>query len=180
MNGLGKSRTEKDFMDLWKIFLDRTTAEFVKANDNKEMPLVLWSSHMTFPKYIEQYVDKSKYIIQIWTQRSDKTISNLINKGYRVIFSNYDNVYLDCGFGGWVTDGNNWCTPYKEWQKLYHNDPKKILADFGITDQRKLDLVLGGESAMWSEQVGSRLNRDKKRFCKDLSSLPFINFPPII
>ena len=156
MKAQSKKRTEKDFMDLWKIFLDKTTEKFVEANNKQQMPLVLWSSHMTFPNYIESYVDKSKYIIQIWTQRSDKTISNLINKGYRVIFSNYDNVYLDCGFGGWVTDGSNWCSPYKEWQKLYDNDPKKILEDFGITDPNKLKLVLGGESAMWSEQVSLR------------------------
>ena len=153
MSAQGKRRTERDFMDLWKIFLDKTTDKFFEANNNQEMPLVLWSSHMTFPKYIDSYLDPSKYIIQIWTKRSDKTISNLINKGYRVIFSNYDNVYLDCGFGGWVADGNNWCSPYKEWQKLYNNDPKKILADFGITDQSKMKLVLGGESAMWTEQV---------------------------
>jgi len=153
MMSQGKMRTEKDFMDLWKVFLDKTTEKFVEANNKRQMPLVLWSSHMTFPKYIGKYVDKSKYIIQIWTERSDKTISNLIMKGYRVIFSNYDNVYLDCGFGGWVTDGSNWCSPYKEWQKLYENDPKQILENFGITDESKLKLVLGGESAMWSEQV---------------------------
>eukprot|EP00795_Rhopilema_esculentum_P012281 gene12281-2924_t len=153
MEDQGKARTEKDFMDLWKVFLDRTTAKFREANKNQDMPLILWSSHMTYPKYIEKYVDKSKYIIQIWSEKSDKTISNLINKGYRVVFSNYDAVYLDCGFGGWVTDGNNWCAPYKEWQRLYNNDPKKILADFGIKDPAKLKLVLGGESAMWSEQV---------------------------
>ena len=69
------------------------------------------------------------------------------------MLSNYDNVYLDWGFGGWVTDGSNWCSPYKEWQKFYENDPKKILEYFGITDLKKQKLVIGGEAAMWSEQV---------------------------
>ena len=32
MTAQGKRRTEKDFMDLWKIFLDRTTEKFVEAN----------------------------------------------------------------------------------------------------------------------------------------------------
>ncbi len=155
MEKQGKKRTEKDFMDLWKVFLDKTTAKFIEANNNKEKLMMLWTSHMTFPKYLERYLDKSKYIIQVWTGRSDKDIANLINKGFRVVFSNYDNVYLDCGFGGWVSDGSNWCSPYKEWQKFYDNDPKEILADFGITDPVKQKLVLGGEAAMWSEQVSS-------------------------
>ena len=30
--------------------------------------------------------------------------------------SNSDATYLDCGYAGWVTDGNNWCSPYKGWQ----------------------------------------------------------------
>ncbi len=153
MNDNGKKRTEKDFMDLWKIFLDKTAERFKEANNNTEKLMMLWTSHMTFPKYLERYLDKSKYIIQIWTKQTNSDIANLINKGFRVVFSNYDNVYLDCGFGGWVADGSNWCSPYKEWQKLYDNDPKKILAGFGITEAKKQKLVLGGEAAMWSEQV---------------------------
>ena len=34
----------------------------------------------------------------------------------RMIVSNSDATYLDCGYAGWVTDGNNWCSPYKGWQ----------------------------------------------------------------
>ncbi len=33
-----------------------------------------------------------------------------------MIVSNSDATYLDCGYAGWVTDGNNWCSPYKGWQ----------------------------------------------------------------
>ena len=43
----------------------------------------------------------------------DESIKNVINKGYRTIFSNYDAWYLDCGYGGWVSNGTNWCAPYK-------------------------------------------------------------------
>ena len=32
---------------------------------------------------------------------------------YKTIFSNYDAWYFDCGYAGWVTDGSNWCSPYK-------------------------------------------------------------------
>ena len=51
-----------------------------------------------------------------------------------MIMSNYDDLYLDCGFGAWVGEGNNWCSPYKGWQKIYMNDPKKYLAAQGVTD----------------------------------------------
>ncbi len=33
--------------------------------------------------------------------------------GYRMIFSNYEATYMDCGYGAWVGEGNNWCSPYK-------------------------------------------------------------------
>ena len=71
-----------------------------------------------------------------------------------MIFSNYDSLYLDCGYGAWVGEGNNWCTPYKGWQLIYENDPYKLLKDRNVTltpDVKKL--ALGAEVCMWSEQV---------------------------
>ena len=55
----------------------------------------------------------------------------LAEKDYRMIFTNVDSTYLDCGFGAWVGEGNNWCSPYKGWQKMYDNDLYKILEDKG-------------------------------------------------
>ena len=43
----------------------------------------------------------------------DSTIKMLADKGYNMIFSNYDALYLDCGYSAWVGEGNNWCSPYK-------------------------------------------------------------------
>ena len=43
----------------------------------------------------------------------DETILDIINKGYKTIFSPYDKYYLDCGYSSWVGEGNNWCSPYK-------------------------------------------------------------------
>ena len=60
-----------------------------------------------------------------------------MNQGFKVIMSNYDDLYLDCGFGAWVGEGNNWCSPYKGWQKIYMNDPKKYLKAQGVTDPAK-------------------------------------------
>lgn len=82
------------------------------------------------------------------------TIANLANDGYRMIFSNFDSTYLDCGFGAWVGEGNNWCSPYKGWQQQYGNDLYGILEEKGLDDPAAArDLVLGGEVAIWSEQT---------------------------
>ena len=63
-----------------------------------------------------------------------------------MIVSNYDALYLDCGFGAWVTDGNNWCSPYIGWQKVYDNRMENIAGDY-------VNQVYGAAAALWSEQV---------------------------
>lgn len=61
---------------------------------------------------------------------------------------------LDCGYAGWVTDGNNWCSPWKGWQAVYDNSPRQMYREQG-GERSKESLILGGEAAMWSEQVDS-------------------------
>ena len=47
----------------------------------------------------------------------DESIKNVINNGFKTIFSNYDAWYFDCGYGAWLYSGsgekNNWCSPFK-------------------------------------------------------------------
>ncbi|KZS17103.1 Beta-hexosaminidase subunit beta [Daphnia magna] len=62
--------------------------------------------------------------------------------------------YFDCGYGQWVGDGpNNWCSPYIGWQKVYENSPSKLIVNFNETYNPRQ--ILGGEAAIWSEQVDS-------------------------
>lgn len=84
----------------------------------------------------------------------DNQLKVLADKGYKIIFSNYDALYMDCGYGAYVGEGNNWCTPYKGWQKIYQNDPYELLTkrNVKLTEEKKKQ-VLGGEVCMWSEQV---------------------------
>lgn len=63
-----------------------------------------------------------------------------------MILSNYDGLYLDCGFGAWVTEGVNWCSPYIGWEKVYMNG-------FNHFDSKYRSQFLGAEAAMWSEQT---------------------------
>jgi hexosaminidase len=61
-----------------------------------------------------------------------------------------------CRFGAWVTEGNNWCSPYISWQKVYMNNPYTLLTNLGVNvshGTQARELVLGAEAALWTEQV---------------------------
>ncbi|XP_026276517.2 chitooligosaccharidolytic beta-N-acetylglucosaminidase [Frankliniella occidentalis] len=149
------ARTGDDFRKLWDVFQTRALQKLVEANEGKELPVVLWTSGLTAPGKVDRYLDPKKYIIQIWTKGDDLLIKELAEKGYRLIFSNYEALYFDCGFGAWVGEGNNWCSPYIGWQKVYDNDPRGLLRRMGVTDPRLLQNVLGAEATLWTEQADS-------------------------
>lgn len=70
---------------------------------------------------------------------------NLLAKGFDVIIANYDVLYLDCGYESWTGLGNNWCSPYSGWHKIYEQDLKRMASGTGR--------ILGSEAAIWSEQA---------------------------
>ncbi|XP_037773612.1 chitooligosaccharidolytic beta-N-acetylglucosaminidase-like [Penaeus monodon] len=139
------------YYNQWSIFQEKSRQLLTAANGGNEVPGILWTSHLTEEGRADQYLDPTKYIIQIWTTGTDKLIGELLQKNFRVIFSNYDHWYLDCGFGAWVGEGNNWCSPYKGWQAVYDNNPHDIAAN--LTGNTYSNSILGGEAALWSEQV---------------------------
>ena len=96
-------RTERDYMTLWSMFVNKTEKLIYKANDNKKLPLILWSSHLTKKDYLTDFLDPKKYIIQIWTTTKDEDLANIVKSGFKTIFSTYDTLYLDCGYGNWLT-----------------------------------------------------------------------------
>ncbi|XP_037908555.1 chitooligosaccharidolytic beta-N-acetylglucosaminidase isoform X3 [Hermetia illucens] len=136
---------EKDFIELWGYFQDNALERFDKVAGRK-LPIIMWTSHLTEKPFVDKYLDKSRYIIQIWTTGADPKVQDLLELGYKLIVSNYDALYLDCGFGGWVNDGNNWCSPFIGWQKVYDNRPDKIAGQYPSQ-------ILGSEAALWAEQV---------------------------
>lgn len=135
------------YLKLWNYFQTKAQDRAYKAF-GKELPLILWTSTLTDYSHVDQYLDKNKYIIQVWTTGVDPQIQGLLQKGYKLIMSNYDALYFDCGFGAWVGSGNNWCSPYIGWQKVYDNSPAAMALAYK-------DQVLGGEVALWSEQADS-------------------------
>lgn len=147
----------------WAVFQNRASSLFQEAVGDVEVPGILWTSHLTDPEYLQSSLNSSQYIIQIWTSRNDSTIEHLLSKGYRVIFSNYDAWYLDCGMGAWVGEGFNWCSPYKSWQVVYDNSPHDIAME--NTGSSHTDLILGGEAAIWTEQADDATLDSKVRYC---------------
>ncbi|XP_028167865.1 chitooligosaccharidolytic beta-N-acetylglucosaminidase isoform X2 [Ostrinia furnacalis] len=135
---------KESFLKLWNYFQQKAQDKAYKAF-GKKLPLILWTSTLTNYKHIDDYLNKDDYIIQVWTTGVDPQIKGLLEKGYRLIMSNYDALYFDCGYGAWVGAGNNWCSPYIGWQKVYDNSPAVIALEHR-------DQVLGGEAALWSEQ----------------------------
>lgn len=117
--------SEEDFMKLWDIFQSKALDRLYKKT-NASIPIIMWTSTLTKKDYVEKYLPKETYVIQIWTLGIDKQIKDLLERGYRLILSNYDALYFDCGFAGWVNGGNNWCSPYIGWQKVYDNSPALI------------------------------------------------------
>lgn len=156
------SQSADDIMKMWGMFLDRSSNKIYEANGNKKLPLILWTSKMTDKKYLTKYMDPKKHIVQLWTGSTDKHIADIVNSGFKTIFSTYDTLYLDCGYGNWLVKGNNWCSPYKDWKLLYDNDPVKILNSFKITVTPQIrSSILGQEAAMWSEQVDQHSSEGK-------------------
>merc|ERR1712080_69719 len=97
------SFNNQGYLYLWSVFQEKALKELVKANKGKVSDgVILWTSELTKPDSITKYIDASKYIIQVWTTGTDPQIGELLRQKYRLIMSNYDAWYLDCGFGAWL------------------------------------------------------------------------------
>ncbi|CAH1394321.1 unnamed protein product [Nezara viridula] len=151
MKKMGLEADLEGYHTLWSKFQDRVRKILSDKAGDKVKP-VLWTSTLTEGDRLTKFLNSSDYIIQIWTKMDDPTIAHLVNNSFQVIFSNYDALYFDCGFGAWVGDGNNWCSPYIPWQKVYENDPRTILSKLGIAPELQ-HLAIGAEAALWTEQA---------------------------
>ncbi|XP_076646966.1 beta-hexosaminidase 1 [Halictus rubicundus] len=154
----GWDLSESSFYKLWDHFQSKALEKLTVANGQKDIPVVVWTSGLTSPENI-RYLDPSKYIIQIWTTGDDPTVDRLLRNNFDVIFSNYDALYLDCGSAAWVGEGENWCAPYKGWQKVYNNSPLSIVRSKNLLTKKHH--ILGGEAALWSEQADSATTDSK-------------------
>ena len=177
----GRGREEEDFLYLWSHFQNISNQNLLVASEELgivEPPhFTLWSSQVTWPKYLKytnassntntqiqvtwpkylSYLDPDRHTVQFWTDASDlsePSIKAVAEGGFKMVFSNSDGLYLDCGFSGWVWDSPSWCSPYKGWQTVYQNDPHAILETHGVANLEQAQRnILGAEVAMWTEQT---------------------------
>ncbi|KJZ79133.1 hypothetical protein HIM_01284 [Hirsutella minnesotensis 3608] len=95
-------------------------------------------------------------VVQSWL--GNGAVQKLAEAGHKVIDSNYNFWYLDCGRGQWLNfeNGaafqrfwpfNDWCGPTKSWRLVYSHDPTAGLSKEAAKN------VLGGEVAVWSETI---------------------------
>lgn len=94
-------------------------------------------------------------VVQSWL--GNGAVGQIAAKGQKVIDSNYNYYYLDCGRGQWLDFDtpvwstyypfNDWCNPIKNWRLIYSYEPRD-----GVPDEYK-DNVLGGEMAVWTETI---------------------------
>lgn len=97
MRASNYSDDNENYINLWGKYQERALQELRAARSNPQPQAVLWTSTLTEPKYLGQYVRPEDYIIQIWTKKTDSEIRALLQNKFRVIFSNYDELYFDCG-----------------------------------------------------------------------------------
>lgn len=150
--------TSRTFSDLYQYWVDKAVPIFQSVADRR---LMMWEDIVTdgahnVPKEV---------ILQTWAA-NNANVKKLTSKGHDVVISTYNYIYLDCGYGGWVTNdpryvqvppndefnsglGGSWCAPYKTWQRIYDFELTANLT----TEERSH--VLGAEAAIWGEQVDS-------------------------
>ncbi|KAI5962038.1 HEX1 [Candida theae] len=143
--------------DITKGYLTSVLPIFNSVRGRK---LIMWDDVLTSEAAVANI--PKNITLQVWHEPSN--IKTIISKGYDVVVSSADHLYLDCGYGGFLTNdfryvdspenddfntgqAGSWCGPYKTWQRIYSFDFLRNLTD---TEKEK---VLGAEAVLWSEQV---------------------------
>lgn len=106
------------------------------------------------PMFWEDVVDDGmtvpeNSVIQIWSTTA--TLADMLaNTELRLVLSNSDGWYLDCGAGNWVTGGPSWCD-YSTWQDIYLNEPFQDVQE--PVPESYLERTLGGEVCVWGDKI---------------------------
>lgn len=152
------ANSSRTISDLYQYWVDKALPIFGAVPTRR---LMMWEDFITNGAHTLP----TDVILQTWAA-DNENVKNLTSRGYDVVISTYNYLYLDCGYGGWVTNdpryvetssndefnlglGGSWCAPYKTWQRIY---------DFNLTanlTHEEQKHVLGAEAALWGEQVDS-------------------------
>lgn len=56
----GKERSMQTFLDLWGEFQAEALKRYDNAVGNKNSKIIMWTSDLTDPSYIQKYLDKDR------------------------------------------------------------------------------------------------------------------------
>lgn len=130
------------FQRLWMEFQSRalqTLYDVTPIGDEKPTPII-WDSKLTSLRDSEVVLDPEIYVIQIKSPAREPQLAKVINRGYKLIFSNADAWSFDCGFNSGLLPPVGLGPPqlqnilpkcggdYKTWKTMYDNDPMNIAA----------------------------------------------------
>ncbi|KAF9000175.1 glycoside hydrolase [Hymenopellis radicata] len=109
---------------------------------------VVWDDSVSGNLTLGPTDDKS--IVMVWHMNATDSgfVASIADKGLRIIRADADYLYLDCGGGDWMINGEatSWCDPFKTWQRTYSFDPKAGLSE------EQAELIVGGQQLLWSQQ----------------------------
>ncbi|KAF9172766.1 hypothetical protein BGX20_004878 [Mortierella sp. AD010] len=94
-----KSHPGSTYSDFADMYLEKALPIF---NDKPSRRLVMWEDSVLSPDFAANTVPKD-IVMQSWNN-GVSNIKSLASKGYDIIVSSSDFLYLDCGYGGWVTN----------------------------------------------------------------------------
>ncbi|XP_050421397.1 chitooligosaccharidolytic beta-N-acetylglucosaminidase-like [Adelges cooleyi] len=124
----------ESYFELWSEFQDKALTAYDQEVGNSDSDIIVWTSGITDSGIIEKYLDKNRYIVQVW--QGSLVPVELANLGYKVILSDENIYYLDHGLRP--------STHYHSWKEIY-NTPIPIV--------NNPDLILGAETCLWTEYV---------------------------
>ncbi len=163
--------SSRTYFDLAQYWMDHAYPIFTSTANtgNQNRRLIMWEDIYTSADASAKNVSRD-IILQSWNNGL-ANIDELTAAGFDVIVSSSDFMYLDCGYGGFVTNdprydvdanpdptgvavsfnyggnGGSWCAPYKTWQRIYDYD-----FTLNLTDAQAKH-VIGAAAPLWSEQV---------------------------
>lgn len=122
--------TNNNFIRLVQYF-QQNALERIYKKAGREIPVIVWQSQLTGSQHLTTSYDSENVIVQIWANANFPQNLQILESDFKVILSNFDGLYLDCGVGDWNTNGGvNWCSPFKSWQTIYGNTPVSIAGKY--------------------------------------------------
>lgn len=160
-----REANSREYFELWNTFQSNAYSKLKEATKDRKVTPIIHSS-----SFARNYIDKEAYIIQLNENSDEAIISDYVNNGFKVIFSNPDQWRLDCVGSSWVGEKSETCPGVTlTWRNFYDNSPLDMLYNLGVTNARTSlpeqqaqqqttadgvpnprDYVLGGTASMWS------------------------------